>query len=254
MQGRCGPTGEVALITLPCPVLGAVVTRYPGGFALHQPDAAALSRGRALRLLRGVGVPVTGRFVLRLNLPLGGGAGASTAALVALARAAGADDARIAAACLAVEGASDPLIIRSPERWLWASRRGVALQAMPALPRMEILGGFCGPPQRTDPQDSAFPAIDDLVAAWPAASRDLPALAALTSLSARRTLALRGPAGDATEALARRLGALGFAIGHTGPARALIFAPGRVPDGAEALLRLAGWARITRFRIGGDHA
>jgi hypothetical protein len=170
--------------------------------------------------------------------------------LLALALAAGApQDAALVAAVLAAEGASDPLLFARPERLLWASRRGEVLADLPALPRFEVLGGFLGPGLRTDPRDDAFPDISDLVAEWPGA--DLAHMARLASLSAKRTLALRGPKGDPTEALALRHSALGFSIAHTGAARALIFAPGTVPEAAAADLRAAGFSRITRFRCGG---
>ncbi|TMV63484.1 propanediol utilization protein, partial [Thioclava sp. BHET1] len=42
LQGRLGPDGPLALVTLPCPPLAARVTRDPGAFALHQPAARAL--------------------------------------------------------------------------------------------------------------------------------------------------------------------------------------------------------------------
>ncbi|MBI1172731.1 biphenyl 2,3-dioxygenase [bacterium] len=209
-----------------------------------------VAQARVHRLLRALAVPARGRFRLRLTMPAGGGAGASTAALMALALAAGAVDREaIIAEVLAQEGASDPLLFASPERVLWASRRGAVLACLPALPKFEVLGGFLGPGQRTDPFDHDFPDISDLLADWPGA--DLAVMARLASQSARRTLALRGPAGDPTEGLARRLGALGFTIAHTGAARGLIFAPGLVPQAAAADLRAAGFSRITRFRCGG---
>jgi hypothetical protein len=51
--------------------------------------------------------------------------------------------------------------------------------------------------------------------------------------------------------LARDLGALGYARAHTGPARALIFAPGKVPNGAGAALKEAGLRDVLHFRTGG---
>ena len=187
-------------------------------------------------------------------MPLGAGAGASTACLVAAARVAGVEGApeRLARACLAVEGASDPLMFDAPDRLLWASRRAEALRVLPPAPEAEIAGGFWGPPEATDPGDETFADIADLVEHWAraAARGDLAAAAGIATESTRRCTALRGP-GDPMADLARELGALGIARAHTGSARALIFAPGRVPDGAEAALSEAGLDRVLRFRTGG---
>lgn len=250
LQGRIGPEGPVALVTLPCPVLWATAEQSTHrSFALYQPRPV-VERVRLRRLLGALDLPVRGRFRLGLAMPVGGGAGASTAALMALALAAGAEPGpALIAAVLQAEGASDPLLLPRPERVLWASRRGEVLARLPALPRFAVLGGFLGPGQRTNPHDHAFPDISDLVAAWPGA--DLAEMANLTSQSARRTLALRGPQDDPTEALARKHGALGHCIAHTGAARGLIFAPGTIPETAVADLRAAGFSRITRFEGGG---
>ncbi|MGV8986333.1 MAG: propanediol utilization protein [Cypionkella sp.] len=250
LQGRIGPSGPVALVTLPCPVLWAEAQVSPTlGFSLYQ-SSRVIAPARLHRLLRALGLPTTGKFRLKLTMPAGGGAGASTAALIALAQAAGAADPQaIIAAVLAEEGASDPLLFAAPETVLWASRRGVVLADLPTLPRFEVLGGFIGPGQRTIPGDHDFPDISDLLADWPGA--DLAGMARLSSHSARRTLTLRGPKDDPTEALAQRHSALGFTIAHTGAARGLIFAPGTVPEAAAADLRARGFSRITRFRCGG---
>ena len=254
LQGRLGPDGPVVLVTLPCPVLAASVRLVPGAQGLHQPDGRVLGAMQARRFLKALGIAPASRAVLHLTMPPGGGAGASTACLVALARAYGAAEGKIAAACLAAEGASDPLMLSHPGRVLWASRLGRVMQRFPALPAMEVVGGFCGIAQRTDPADNGFPDIGVLVQDWLAASGDLARLAVLASQSARLTLAQRGPTGDGTEAMARRLGALGFSIAHTGSARALLFPPGQVPQDAEGVLRTAGWRQIVRFRVGGRDA
>lgn len=253
LQGRIGPDGPVALVTLPCPSLLARASRLPGPFALHQPSGRVMTRAAAAGFLRSLGRAPSGRFILRLDMPPGGGAGASTAARVALARAAGIHDpVAIATACLASEGAVDPLMLRDPGRLLWASREGRVLARLPALPRMEIVAGFFGPMRRTDPRDAGFPDIADLLAAWPDACADVTKVAGLASESARRTFALRGPSGDPIEALATETRALGFAIAHTGAARGLIFAPGTVPETAYMALRAAGFRHIFRFRIGDE--
>jgi uncharacterized protein involved in propanediol utilization len=252
LQGRLGPSGPLALVTLPCPALVAEARFRPGAFALHQTGARVVGPRQAAAFLARLGLERRGCFTLRLAMPAGGGAGSSTAALVALAHASGFHDSDLlGAACVATEGASDPLMFAEPGRLLWASRIGQRLARLPALPRMEIIGGFYGPAIATDPADCDFPDISDLVAKWPAACADLTRLAALASESARRTLDARGPSRDPTKDLAARLGATGWAIAHTGSARALIFPAGSVPDTAADALRHAGFYRITRFRIGG---
>ncbi len=255
LQGRLGP--QVALITLPCPALAVEGWLQPGpGLALHGAGQRLMTPERARRFLHRLGAGLRGRVVLRAAMPAGGGAGASTAALVALARLAGADgDPRaLARACIAAEGASDPLMFAAPERLLWASRSGQVLATLPPLPRLAVIGGFWGPDRRTEPGDHDFPAIGDLIGPWQAAAAagDGVALARLASCSALRTLEARGPAGDPTPALARDLGAAGFVIAHTGSARALLFLPGRIPDGAAAALRRAGFRAMLRFDTQGE--
>lgn len=250
LQGRIGPGGPVALLTLPCPVLRMQGLWRPGAFDLHQPGRPVLTRAQVRAMLRALGLPVRGRFTLRSEMPLGGGAGSSTAALIAIARLAGHPPGQIAAlarAALVVEGASDPLMLAQPGRALWASRQGRVLASLPPLPRFDVIGGFLGPARRTDPADSDFPDVADLAEALPAAMRSAADLAAIASESARRTLGRRT---GLMEDLARDLGALGFAIGHTGPARALLFAPGNVPAHAGAKLREAGLRQVLRFRAG----
>lgn len=252
LQGRFGPRGTVALVTLPCDTLRCTLWRAPGPLRLFQPDGRVLTPAELRRLLALLGLPPSGRHVLHLDMPVAAGAGASTAVRVAIARAAGVTGPeRIAQACLASEGASDPLMFAGAGRLLWASRHGRVLARMPALPRFEVLGGFLGAGQRTDPADDRFPDITDLVAEWQAGPPDLAALGRLASASAARCLALRGPAADPTAALARQFGAAGWLIAHTGSARGLIFAPGQVPGAAVAALRQGGFSRITRFTGGG---
>jgi len=250
IQGRLGPTGPVALITLPCPALTVEARRAP----VHDPHGL-LPPGRARALLDRLGLPDPGPVALAATMPRGGGAGASTAALVAYARLAGArhDPGDLARACVAVEGASDPLMFPAPERVLWASRRGEVMASLPPLPPFDIVGGFFGPNRRTDPTDDNFPDISDLLALWTSAAEgaDGAALAALTSRSAARCMALRGPGSDPTARLAAEMGALGHVIAHTGSARGLLFASGTIPPHAPAALAARGFRRIITFRAGG---
>ncbi|SEM91521.1 threonine kinase [Loktanella fryxellensis] len=250
LQGRAGPDGAVALVTLACPVRGVAVAWCDDLTMTLSDPAGLIGADRAARFLTTLGLPARGTVTVTPDLPPGSGAGMSTAALVALARAAGAAEDRIAAACLAVEGAVDPLMLDAPDAVLWASRRAVALTALPPPPRAEIIGGLWGAAERTDPADDAFAAVDDLIATW-SRGPDLPGAARIASLSAARSTALRGPVGDPTATLAVRLGALGWARAHTGPARALIYAPEQVPEGVEAALRETGYTHVLRFATGG---
>lgn len=257
MQGRVGPLGPVALITLPCPALTVVARLQLGaGLAIDDGDQGLLSLDRAQSFLKTLDLSLSGQVDLHAEMPVGGGAGASTAALVALARLAGycgrADV--LAAACIASEGASDPLMFARPEQQLWASRVGQTLADLPPLPRFEVIGGFYGRPHRTDANDSAFPDITSLIPQWVAAAqaRDLPTLAVLASQSANRTLRMRQSQMDPTAALANQLGALGHVIAHTGSARGLIFLPGAVPARAKTVLRDSGLRGIVQFIAGGE--
>lgn len=252
MQGRLGPDGPVVLVTLPAPGFGADVWLRPAerAFALHAPG---LSVARARAFLSDLGLELRGRAILRPRVAPGLGTGGSTALLIGLARLAGfsGPPEQLARACVAAEGASDPLMFSQPERLLWASRLGRVLGRVPAVPRYEILGGFCGTGERTRAEDLDFDDISDLLARWRVA-RDLTDFAALASESAARCSARRGPANEAAPALAAGLGALGWVRAHTGAARGLIFAPGTVPSGADEALRGAGWRGLRRFAGGGS--
>ena len=242
--------GDVVLVTLACPVRGVAATWQDAPALTLDDPAKVLDAERASAFLAALGRPARGLIRIAPALPDGAGGGMSTAALVALARAAGSAEDRIAAACLAVEGAVDPLMLPAPDAVLWAPRRATTLAPLPAPPAADILGGLWGPPVPTDPRDAAFPAVDDLVAAWGTAPA-LPEAARLASLSAARTTAARGPQDDPTAELAGRLGALGWARAHTGSARALIFPPGGIPPDGEDMLRDTGFAHAFRFSTGG---
>ncbi len=248
LQGRLGPEGPLALITLCCACHG--VTGRWSGTGPIQVNGAVLDPAQARRFLETLGLPLAGHYHLTPSLPPGGGAGMSTAALVALARLAGASEAAIPQACLSAEGASDPLMHPEPDRVLWAPRRAEVIRPLDRVPPCDLIGGFWGPPQRTDPLDAAFPDVSDLVAAWEGA--DLASRARLASRSAERCTALRGPQGDPMPTLSDHLGALGHARAHTGSARALIFAPGAVPEEAEAACAAAGLTGLFRFSTGSD--
>lgn len=262
LQGRLGPGGPVVLVTLlpqalaggpdPRPVVTARLAAAPR-LAWAARGQGALPPLRLHLLLAALGLPAPpARLLLHLPFAPGLGTGMSTASLLAAARllAPGLPPRALAEACLAAEGASDPLMHPRPDRLLWASRQGRALAPLPPPPRAHLLAGFFGPALPTRPGDSAYADVSDLIEAWSRAPGLAPC-ADLASESARRCLARRGPAGDPTEALARDLGALGWAASHSGAARALIFAPGTIPPGAGDAARAAGLRGLRRFATGG---
>ena len=239
--------GPLALVSLPCPALWVECgAEIPANDALVGPI-------RLAALCRALDLPVPDpKPGLIATMPPGGGAGSSTAGLVALARAMGycGSPDLLARICAQVEGASDPLMFPNAERLLFAPRQGHVLRHLPALPRFCVLGGFFGPVQRTDPADCGFPDISDLIEQWQP-DMSVAQMAGLVSNSARRTLALRGPANDPTEGLAAGLGAMGWMIAHTGNARGLIFAPGSMPQNAAQTLQAAGFQDVLQFSGGG---
>lgn len=254
LQGRLNPDGPVALISLPCPVL-TVSARFDAadGFSVTQ-SSTILPDPTISAFLTALGLPRRGRWQLSAMMPPGGGAGASTASLLALAKAAApglAPDA-LARACVAAEGASDPLMFDDMETRLWASRQGVALRRLPACPAFDVVGGFWQLGERTNPADMNFPDIADLIEPWIAATRagDRAGIARLATTSATRTTVLRGPADDPTAKLATELGALGWVRAHTGSARGLLFAPGTAPTGAVDHLTRHGYGAARLFSTG----
>jgi uncharacterized protein involved in propanediol utilization len=257
MQGRLGANGPLALISLPCPNLYLTATALPAqGLSIHTPlGAPIVTPSRARAFLMRLNLRLNAKVTLAPQMPVGAGAGASTAALVGLARLAGwrGDDLVLARACVASEGASDPLMLHWPAQTLWASREGRVLARLPTPPAFDILGGFWGDGQRTNHDDLHFPDISSLLPGWEQAtkSQDLGALAKLATTSAQATLALRNVQNDPTAALAAQLGALGYLIAHTGSARGLIFAKGSVPQNGRAALRAAGLSRPLIFGYGG---
>ncbi|WP_233516971.1 propanediol utilization protein [Pseudotabrizicola alkalilacus] len=249
LQGRMGADGPVVLVTLrPDGVFLRARRRASSRLSVktpHMPAGFPVPLQVLRRFLSDLNLPLTGAYHLHPAFPPGLGTGASTAALVAIARLAGycGPPALLARACVAAEGASDPLMFNHPDRLIWSSREGKVLTQGPALPRAHLLGGFFGPPLQTRATDSAYDDISDLAAAWQRA-RNLADCAAIARDSATRCLSRRGPPDDPTAQLARDLGALGWSASHSGAARALIFAPGEVPRHAAARMREAGLRNV----------
>ena len=254
LQGRVGPSGPVALITLPCPALGARVQRRDGALEVSG-GARVLDTVRLAAFLERLGARQEGTWEIALDAPPGAGTGMSSASLTAVAQVTGVSDGNaVLRACLAVEGATDPVMLKRPDTHLWASREGRSLLRLEAPPAAEIVGGYWGPPLRTDAGDGAFPDIADLLAPWveAVAAGDLAGVADIASTSARRTTAMRGPEGDPTERLAREVGAIGHVRAHTGSVRGLVFAPGTVPEEVGKVLSRAGYDGVMRFSTGGS--
>lgn len=243
MQGRLGPEGPVVLVTLMCPALTVEVSpKARGGANFSDQD---LQRFADMLGLQGIWPG------LRSDIAPGSGAGVSTASLVCLARAAGyrGDDLLLARACVAIEGASDPLMFDAPDRIIWASREARIVRPVPSPPACEIVGGLWRGPVSTDAWDSRFPDIADLIGDWAEATGNLNRAASLARISAQRCSDMRGPE-DPMAILCDKLGALGHVRAHTGSARGLIFAPGDVPSQAESAMREAGLTNVFRFRTG----
>lgn len=257
-QGRLGPAGPVALVTLPCPPLLTRVGYTPGRGPLSAAEpVSAKARAAACLALAEIGAEGWGG-TLAIDRPAapGLGLGSSTAetlgAVRAVARAFGVRLAsgREAALCLAAEAAVDPLMWDAPV--LFASRQGRVLEDLPPLPPMRVVGGAAGPPSPTDPADEGFPDLAPVFAglARALAAGDLAGLAAAATRSAEANQARNpNPAWAAVRAIGARHGALGLAVSHTGPAIALILPPASPADPAPELAAL-GLAPLMDYRLG----
>lgn len=244
--------GEVALVTLPCRALAVEARWRParGRTVLHDPQRLLPARALSA-LFRASRISRAGCLHLRSNMRPGAGSGASTAALVALARVLGIAETRLPALCLALEGASDPLMHPAPGALLWAPRAARALASLPPAPAFHVVGGLIGPPRRTDPADRQFPDITDLAEDWVKATGDPVQTAALARESARRTARLRSLDLGPLERAAQTTGALGFAIAHTGGLGALLLPSTKDPTRALDALRREGIQGRLAFRTGG---
>lgn len=233
-QGRLGPSGQVALVTLPCPVvvsrIGYAPAREP--VAAVEPVSAKACAAARLALAEIGAEGWGGRLWIERPATPGLGLGSSTAetlgAVRAVARAFGRrlDPEREAVLCLAAEGAVDPLMWQAPV--LFASRQGRVIERLPPLPPMRVVGGVAGPPSPTDPADSGFPDLSDVFAELVAAIRggDAARVASSATRSAEANqLRNPNPLWEPLRALVRRHGALGVAVSHTGPAIALLLPP-----------------------------
>ena len=251
LQGRIGD--RVLLASLPCPDLHVRLDLSPDEpLSVEFSGNPVLNEADILSLTQSVGETPTGRHRFTLNMPAGGGAGASTAARVAVLRLYRPDLSpdQMAQICLRSEGAVDPLMFPGAAQMIWASRQAETVATRPKLPKGRVIGGFYGPPRRTDPADSDFAEISDLQSAWTGATT-LQKVAEISTESARRNRALRGPAEDPTFDLAKELGAIGVAVAHTGSARGLIFDPAQDVNSDRVFdtLQAVGFVGCIDFRF-----
>lgn len=256
LQGRLGPGGPVALVTLPWPELEArawfapspcapllVRVKAPGA---HDPQVAKKAARAALSALGRAGWG--GRLILANPAPVGGGAGSSSMdALAAIRAVAAAFGVRFgasqeAALSLQAEGAVDPLMHDAPV--LFASREGRVLAMLPPAPKLLVVGGFDGPGRETASAAPSDLDVTDLAAGLTRAfaDRDLEEIGRVATFSAEADQA-QNPKPHWAEimALAKETGALGVAVSHSGSAVALLFEPG---ESGAARAALAGLAEI----------
>ncbi len=258
LQGRLGPDGPVVVVSAPSPDTGVTLTqdlsRAPGFDA----TLTACLPGRDLRRLcdlARLSDPVGRLFAQTTHAP-GLGTGVSTSIRLAFLRLLGshrlspADEAEILLKC---EGASDPLMHPRPETHLWASRAAQTLRRLPPVNGIEVVGGIIAPPCATDPEDSNFADISDLIDLWPDAvtSGDMHAIGALTTQSAFRNAQHRGgPDLSGLMQAANATNAAGILLAHTGGLAGLIYASGQTPPAALPAVQVAGLSDIRPIRIG----
>ena len=243
VQGRLGPDGPLALVTLPAPRLTTHVRFAIGDLPLRCEDPHSAKLCRAARiLLDRHGLSDRGGL-LQVSRPVqpAQGAGSSTADVLATLRAVActlgisSDPETQAAICLEVDGAVDPLMF--PGNVLFAPRQAQVLRDLPDLPPMTVIGAFAGDGRPTDPLDHNFPdmrkAFDLLEDGCN--NKDLGQLARAAHISALANQDRNpNPLWDMAVGMVGK-GALGPVVSHTGSAIGLIFPP--VPRGKAYRLK-----------------
>ncbi|MEM6549078.1 MAG: propanediol utilization protein [Pseudomonadota bacterium] len=260
-QGRVGPDGPVAVVTLPCPALVTAVTYRPalGGVTVPGPETAkaAAAARLALSALGEKAAGWGGEIAIERPVAPGLGAGSSTAETLGALRAVAAGfgvafaPGREAALCLAAEGAVDPLM--HGRNCVFATREGRVLRWLAPLPPLLAVGGFAGPPRPTDPDDTAFPDRGALFEAIAAACEagDAAALGRAATQSAAANQARRPHrAWDGLSALVGRLAAHGVALAHTGAAATLLLPASADPRPALGALSRVGLTGVRHWHIG----
>ena len=255
LQGRMGPDGPVVLVTLPCPVLETQVRWTLGGAFRVVGQETEMARGLATDLIAEWDLAPAGQLEVTRPAATGTGAGSSTAELLATLRVMAARAGRSlgpdeeAARCHRVEGAIDPLMY--PGNVLFASRTPAVVETLPPLPPFQVVGGFAGPGQRTDPQDHDFPDMTHAVAQLKAglATGDVRQIAEAARISAEANQARNpNPAWDELVTVGQDAGALGPVVSHTGSAIGLILSEDMDPAPLKRELTIIGLTGVISFR------
>jgi uncharacterized protein involved in propanediol utilization len=246
------------LVTLPCPALWSEAT-----VALERDaaDGLRVDPRWKTKALRAVGLTldrlgiqdVGGVVTIASNIPPGHGYGSSTsdvaAAIDATLRATGHSLASetIAGMAVAAEGASDATFWDRPV--LFAQRQGQVIEDYKSpLPPMEVLAFHTAPdgtgidtlalpvPRYDEGEIDAFEQLRSSLRVALARS-DLRGVAAVATSSARLNQRhLPQPGFDEITATARRVGAIGVQVAHSGEVGGLLFEPG---PGLEQSIRWA---------------
>ncbi|MFC9733434.1 GHMP kinase [Streptomyces roseolus] len=250
---------RAGLVTLPLdgPGTRAEFTPSPGApaDAVVVVPAGRTKAARAARLAAAVCAARTGRpargGTLRLtgSVPLGLGMGSSTSDVLATVRAVAdayglrLDPGTTAGLAVRAEGASDPLML-DERPVLFAQREGRVLEVLgPALPPLLVVGCLLGggapvdtlalpAPEATGSELRAYARLRDRLRRA-VADGDAALLGRVATASARRAQrVLRHPDFEALVALARRTGAVGVQISHSGSVAGVLHDP--AAPGAEA--------------------
>ena len=254
IQGRLGSDGPIALVTLPCPALRTKVCFTPGGRLRTAGADAPFARDLAARLLETWAPGTGGLLEIERPAAVGLGAGSSTAELLGVVRAIALHLGRSltpeqeARLCHSMEGAVDPLMY--DQTVLFASRQPQVLETLPALPPFQVIGGFAGPGQRTDPQDTAFPDVTAAVAQLRSGliAGDLQQIADAARTSAEANQVRNpNPAWDGVLRIGADTGALGPVVSHTGSAIGLILPIDTPSTAVESALRALKLAPVMVF-------
>lgn len=238
------------LCSLPCAGLGSQAVFHPrdpvahdGGTVIVTPAWKTKAAGAArLALEWAQRSEVGGALEVRSDIPPGWGLGSSTCDVVATIRAVLASlqiearDPVIAALAVKAERACDSTIFQNTAV-LFAHREGEAVEQLGELPELRVLGfntdparggvdTLCFPPARYSPDEIARFAGLLEVLRRAIRQRDLRALGDVATGCARINQAhLPKPRFEHIEDAARRAGALGVQVAHSGTVVGLLFDP-----------------------------